>query len=87
MAAICGRASNDGWPFTAAVAAELKVWKSTASKTARGNRTISIGPATVAAQRIGQADVGVTLKVYAHVMPGDDEAAAVAANHLLRVAV
>jgi len=27
-------------------------------------------------QRIGHADVGVTLRVYAHVLPGDDEAAA-----------
>lgn len=30
----------------------------------------------VLSQRIGHADVGVTLTVYAHVMPGDDEEAA-----------
>ncbi len=38
-------------------------------------------PVKVLSQRLGHADVGVTLKIYAHVMPGDDEAAArVAAN-------
>jgi integrase len=30
----------------------------------------------VLSQRLGHADVGVTLRVYAHVLPGDDEAAA-----------
>lgn len=38
----------------------------------------------VVSQRIGHADVGVTLNVHAHVMPGDDEAAAVADDGLLR---
>ncbi len=33
-------------------------------------------PVKVLSQRLGHADVGVTLKIYAHVMPGDDEAAA-----------
>lgn len=33
-------------------------------------------PVKVLSQRLGHADVGVTLKVYAHVMSGDDEAAA-----------
>jgi len=27
-------------------------------------------------QRLGHADVAVTLRIYAHVLPGDDEAAA-----------
>ena len=30
-------------------------------------------PVKVLSLRVGHADVGVTLKVYAHVMPGDDE--------------
>ena len=30
----------------------------------------------VLSQRIGHADVGVTLAIYAHVLPGDDEDAA-----------
>ena len=30
----------------------------------------------VLSKRLGHANVGVTLKVYAHVLPGDDEAAA-----------
>lgn len=34
----------------------------------------------VVSQRLGHADVGVPLKVYAHVMPGDDEMAASAAD-------
>ena len=34
-------------------------------------------------QRIGHADVGVTLTVNAHVMPGDDEDAARCADSLL----
>lgn len=34
-------------------------------------------------QRIGHADVGVTLKVYAHVLPGDDEEAAARAESLI----
>lgn len=42
-------------------------------------------PVKVVSQRIGHADVGVTLKVYAHVLPGDDEAAAHAADGLLRL--
>ncbi len=33
-------------------------------------------PVKVLSQRIGHADVAVTLRVYAHVLPGDDEAAA-----------
>jgi integrase len=33
----------------------------------------------VLAQRLGHADISVTLRVYSHVMPGDDEAAAAAA--------
>lgn len=33
-------------------------------------------PVKVLSQRIGHADVGVTLAVHAHVMPGDDEDAA-----------
>lgn len=37
----------------------------------------------VVSQRLGHTDVGVTLKVYAHVMPGDDEAAAATADILL----
>lgn len=40
-------------------------------------------PVKVVSQRIGHADVGVTLKVYAHVMPGDDISAAVRADRLL----
>ncbi len=35
----------------------------------------------VLSQRLGHADVGVTLRIYAHVLPGDDEAASdLAAN-------
>ena len=37
----------------------------------------------VVSQRVGHADVGVTLKVYAHVLPGDDEGAARRAGSLL----
>ena len=40
-------------------------------------------PVKVVSQRVGHADVGVTLKVYAHVMPGDDEDAALRADSLL----
>jgi integrase len=40
-------------------------------------------PVKVVSQRLGHADVGVTLKIYAHVMPGDDEDAAVRADALL----
>ena len=40
-------------------------------------------PVKVVSQRIGHADVGVTLAVYAHVMPGDDEDAAPRADALL----
>lgn len=40
-------------------------------------------PVKVVSQRIGHADVGVTLKVYAHVMPGDDADAATRADALL----
>lgn len=40
-------------------------------------------PVKVLSQRIGHADVGVTLKVYAHVLPGDDEDAAIRADALL----
>lgn len=40
-------------------------------------------PVKVVSQRIGHADVAVTPKVYAHVMPGDDRAAALLADDLL----
>lgn len=40
-------------------------------------------PVKVVSQRLGHADIGVTLKVYSHVMPGDDEDAAKAADSLL----
>jgi len=40
-------------------------------------------PVKVLSQRIGHADVGVTLKVYAHVLPGDDESAAMTADKLV----
>ena len=40
-------------------------------------------PVKVLSQRVGHADVGVTLTVYAHVMPGDDEDAALRADTLL----
>ena len=40
-------------------------------------------PVKVLSQRVGHADVGVTLSVYAHVMPGDDEEAARRADQLL----
>lgn len=37
-------------------------------------------PVKVLSQRIGHADITVTLGTYAHVMPGDDEAAALIAD-------
>jgi hypothetical protein len=40
-------------------------------------------PVKVDSQRVGHADVGVTLKVNAHVLPGDDEDAALRADSLL----
>jgi integrase len=40
-------------------------------------------PVKVVSQRLGHADVGVTLRVYAHVLPGDDEDAARRADALL----
>jgi integrase len=40
-------------------------------------------PVKVVSQRLGHADIGVTLKVYAHVMPGDDAAAAIVADQLV----
>ena len=40
-------------------------------------------PVKVLSQRIGHADVGVTLAVYTHVLPGDDEDAAWRADLLL----
>ncbi len=40
-------------------------------------------PGAPPSQRIGHADIGVTLKVYAHVLPGDDEDAALRADALL----
>lgn len=40
-------------------------------------------PVKVLSQRIGHADVAVTLKVYAHVLPGDDDAAARSIDALL----
>jgi len=39
-------------------------------------------PVKVLSQRIGHADVGVTLAIYAHVLPGDDEDAAHRADAL-----
>ena len=39
-------------------------------------------PVKVLSQRVGHADIGVTLAVYAHVMPGDDEDAALRADAL-----
>jgi len=43
-------------------------------------------PVKVLSQRIGHADVGVTLKIYAHVMPGDDVEAALRADSVLGLA-
>ena len=40
-------------------------------------------PVKVLSQRVGHADVGVTLAVYTHVLPGDDEEAARRADALL----
>jgi integrase len=40
-------------------------------------------PVKVVSQRIGHADITVTLKVCAHVMPGDDQAAALQSDALL----
>ena len=40
-------------------------------------------PVKVLSQRLGHADVTVTLRIYAHVMPGDDEAAAAQAAAVL----
>lgn len=43
-------------------------------------------PVKVLSQRLGHADIGVTLRIYAHVMPGDDEpAAALAANAIFGI--
>lgn len=42
-------------------------------------------PVKVLSQRLGHADVGVTLKIYAHVMPGDDEDAARRADAVLGI--
>jgi len=42
-------------------------------------------PVKVLSQRLGHADVGVTLKTYAHVMPGDDEEAARRADTVLAI--
>lgn len=44
-------------------------------------------PVKVLSQRLGHSDVGVTLRIYAHVMPGDDEAAAVQAAAVLENSV
>ena len=41
-------------------------------------------PVKVVSQRLWHADITVTLKIYAHVMPGDDEDAAQRADELLR---
>lgn len=41
----------------------------------------------VVSQRLGHASVTVTLAVYSHVLPGDDEAAALAGARLLGPAV
>lgn len=40
-------------------------------------------PVKVLSQRLGHADVGVTLSIYAHVLPGDDEDAARRADEIL----
>ena len=40
-------------------------------------------PVNVVSQRLGHADITVTLEVYAHVLPGDDESAAGLADELL----
>jgi integrase len=40
-------------------------------------------PVKVVSQRLGHADITVTLKVYAHVLPGDDEDAALRADDLI----
>lgn len=40
-------------------------------------------PVKVVSQRLGHADITVTLKVYAHVLPGDDEDAALRADAML----
>lgn len=40
-------------------------------------------PIRVVSQRLGHASVNVTLGTYGHVLPGDDEAAAVTAASLL----
>ena len=42
-------------------------------------------PVKVVSQRIGHADVGVTLKIYAHVMPGDDVEATRKADEFLSI--
>ena len=42
-------------------------------------------PVKVVSQRLGHADITVTLKVYAHMMPGDDEAAAAITDGLLAI--
>ena len=50
----------------------------------QGPTTVEAVPVDIRSQRLGHADGAVTLKVYAHVMPGDDEAAAAAANGRVR---
>ena len=40
-------------------------------------------PVKVLSQRLGHADIAITLKTYAHVMPGDDEDAARRADVVL----
>jgi integrase len=44
-------------------------------------------PIKVLSQRLGHADITVTLKIYAHVLAGDDQAAAALADGLLAPAV
>jgi integrase len=41
-------------------------------------------PVKVLSKRLGHADIAVTLRVYAHVLPGDDEAAALTAAAFIR---
>jgi integrase len=41
-------------------------------------------PVKVLSRRLGHADIAVTLRVYAHVLPGDDEAAALTAAAFIR---
>ena len=62
----------------------MAVMRSSASRHSYATAAKAAGvPVKVISQRIGHADVGVTLAVYAHVLPGDDEDAAARADALL----